>query len=522
MMKLTENRRIFLNVCATYARTLLNVACGLFSVRWVLAALGETDFGLYGVVGGLMVFAIFINELFSSAVTRFYALSLGRAKVAEDKMVALEDCRGWFSAALAVQTILPLCLVVVGYPIGEYAINHEWLNIPPDRVSSCVWVWRFSCISGFSTMIASPIWAMYMAKQNIAEMTGFYMAQTIIRTGFIYCMTLFSRDWLVLYASFICFLVLSVQVAYTTNAFLRFPECKIRIKEAFNPQRWRQLISFSGWRSFMGLGQIANGQGVAILVNRMFGANANASMSIANQLAGEAAALSGALQGAFSPAVTTAYGAGEYDKMRLLAFRVCRYSTLLMLLFAIPLSLELDEVLHLWLKNPPQYANKLCICMMLTLVLEKCSLGHTLAVNACGRVALYYFVHGMLKSSSVLVAWLFIVLNCGIKGVGVAMALSTGVVVMSDVLLARSRSGMRIGEWLWSVVRPILIVAGVTVLCGIPSTVLFPPSFIRVCVTTLCCLLAFLPTAFLMLEKVEKEKIILFIKDKIVNKGFGR
>ena len=52
---MTQNRRIFLNIVATYGRSLFALVCGLFISRWVLAALGKTDFGLYGVVGGMTV-----------------------------------------------------------------------------------------------------------------------------------------------------------------------------------------------------------------------------------------------------------------------------------------------------------------------------------------------------------------------------------------------------------------------------------------------------------------------------------
>ena len=51
---MTPNRRILLNIVAKYGRSLCALMCGLFISLWVLAALGKTDFGLYGVVGGMM------------------------------------------------------------------------------------------------------------------------------------------------------------------------------------------------------------------------------------------------------------------------------------------------------------------------------------------------------------------------------------------------------------------------------------------------------------------------------------
>ena len=115
---MTENRRIFWNIVATYGRSLYSLAVGLFTARWALNALGVTDYGLYGVVGGLTVFIGFLNGTLAGANARFYAISIGKARVAENKVAALEDSRKWFNTAFSIHTILPAILIAIGYPIG--------------------------------------------------------------------------------------------------------------------------------------------------------------------------------------------------------------------------------------------------------------------------------------------------------------------------------------------------------------------------------------------------------------------
>ena len=60
---MTPNRRIFLNIVATYGRSVFALFCGLFSSRWVLMSLGQEDYGFWGVVGGLVAFIGFITAL---------------------------------------------------------------------------------------------------------------------------------------------------------------------------------------------------------------------------------------------------------------------------------------------------------------------------------------------------------------------------------------------------------------------------------------------------------------------------
>ena len=116
-VSMTANKRIFLNVMATYGRSLFGLACGLFSARWVLEALGKEDFGLYGVVGALTIFISFLNMMLSGALGRYYAFSIGEAKKAADNGRAadgLENCRRWFNTALSIHTIVPVVLMLIG------------------------------------------------------------------------------------------------------------------------------------------------------------------------------------------------------------------------------------------------------------------------------------------------------------------------------------------------------------------------------------------------------------------------
>lgn len=192
---MTANKRIFLNVIATYGRSLFNIACGLFSVRWVLSALGHDNYGLFNVIGGLTVFIGFINVQLSSAIGRYFAVAIGEYNVAPDKGLAMKNSHEWFSVAVVMQTIIPLLLVFVGYPLGAYAISKGWVHVPASQLNDCIWLWRYACISCLMGMLSSPFVAMLLAKQNIAEMTLIGVGQTVVRTIFFYYMTEHGSAW---------------------------------------------------------------------------------------------------------------------------------------------------------------------------------------------------------------------------------------------------------------------------------------------------------------------------------------
>lgn len=442
---MTPNKRIFLNIVATYGRSLFALVCGLFTSRWVLEALGEVDYGLYGVVGGIAVFITLLNGILAVATGRYYAFAFGSAQKT-DFATGLEECRKWFSTSVLIHSAVPCFLLIVGYPIGVHAVEH-WLTIPAERLDDCVWVLRFVCVTAFVSMINAPFNAMYTAKQYIAELTVYSFVQTLLNACFVFYMFTHPGDWLRRYALWSMVLAVAPQVLICFRAMRVFPECKFRLAYAWNPGRMKHLGKFAFWQTIGGFGAIMRGQGIQILINKYFGPATNAAMTIAHSVSGHTQTLSAAMQGAFSPAIITACGAGDFSMMRKLAFRTCKFGMLLGLIFMLPLALELEGVLKLWLKNPPRHAEELCFCVLLAAIIDKSTTGHMLAVNANGKIAAYHAFLGGALISTLPVAWTFVAMGWGVASVGWAIVLGTAMCAWGRVWFARSLVGM--GGWHW-------------------------------------------------------------------------
>ena len=504
---MSPNRRIFLNIAATYGRSLYALVCGLFISRWVLAALGKTDFGLYGVVGGMTVFITFLNGLLSIATGRFYAFAEGQALKSASEGHAeagLDECRKWFSTAVLVHTVVPFILIILGYPLGMYAVEN-WLTIPLDRLDACRWVFRFVCISCFVGMINVPFQAMYTAKQYIAELTIYGIAATTANVFFMYFMVTHPGDWLARYALWMCLVSVVPQMIICLRATKVFPECQFRLSYAWNKGRVSELSSFAFWQAFGGLGAIFRGQGIQILVNKYFGPAYNASMSIANQVAAQSQTLSGAMQGAFAPAITTACGAGRYDEMRALAYRTCKFGMLLALIFVLPLALELRTVLNLWLVDPPPYTAELCWCILLMDIIDKSASGHMLAVAAKGKIAAYQTFLGGSLILTLPLAWFLVAKGFGFVSIGWAMVLTMMMCSWGRVWFARKLVGMSARYWLFKIMLPVGFVVGVVGAAGYLPHFVLTSGLPRIFVTTIVCEVLLLPLAwFVLLDSSER------------------
>lgn len=480
---MTENRRMFWNVIATYGRSLYSLALGLFTARWALNALGVSDYGLYGLVGGLTGFIEFFNWTLAAANSRFYAFSIGQARAAADKIAALEECRHWFNTALTIHTVIPVCLVAIGYPIGIWAVEH-FLTIPTDRVHDCVIVFRCVCLSCLIGMMNVPFRAMYTAKQYIAELTIYSYVSSTLNAFFLYYMITHPGVWLSRYALWTCFIFIVPRVIICVRAMCIFPECRIRGAYMFNRQRLKEVTSYASW-NFMGtICSILKNQGTSIVFNKFFGSHVNAAQQLGNSVDGHASTLSSALIGAFSPAITTAYGAGQFDRMRNLVFRSCKFGTLLALIFMVPLLAVMDDVLILWLENPPAYTAYLCSIALLSHLIGSATQGPTIAIAASGKIKEYNI--NILYLNILTLPLVLAVVFCGggVYSVGIVLLLMTALLGVRRIYYAKRFAGISRMLWVKRVFVPLAITVCVSYPLAIVPRVFMASGFGRVCLTT--------------------------------------
>ena len=474
-------------------------------------ALGEVDYGLMGVVGGLTAFISFFFGILSGAVGRFYAFAIGEASVNKNQEAGLERCRQWFSLAVTIHTVIPVALMAVGYPIGEWAVRN-FLTIPADRVEACVWVFRFVCISCFLGMVTVPFNAMYAAKQYIAELTIYSFVTSTLNVIFLYYMVTHPGVWLTRYAFWQLLLILAPQLIIAIRACSLFPECRFRRAYAWNWGMYKQMLAYTGWNIFGSLGYMLKGQGIAVLVNKYYGPAVNAAMNIANTVSGQTQTLSGAMQTAFTPAITTAAGTGDYVKVRSLAFRFCKFGMLLSLIFMLPLALELPEIMQLWLKNPPAYATGLCWMMLLIAFIDSHTLGLGVAIMAKGDIKWYQIVLGCFNLLALPFAWLFAANGGNVYTVAFGILIAWALLVYGRVLFARSLLGVSVRQWLKSVMVPVCSILVCSGAFAMLPHILMPQSFIRVVVTAMISMVTFVPLSWMIaLDETEK----YFVKDKI-------
>lgn len=468
--------------------------------------LGVDDFGVWSVVGGLTAFVSFFNGLFAGATARFFAYWSGEKEGGE--------LRDWFRTAVGVHLVLATVLVAVGYPVGAWVVAHG-LDIPEARTADALVAFRLVMVSCWVGMASVPFSAMYTARQNIAELSVYALAQSVAHFAALFYAVHHPGDWFVAYV--VCVVAINVipQLLIVGGVFRRYPVCRGFGHVTDFGRRFRELGVYAFWQTFGGLGLLARTQGLNVVLNRLDGTSANASFGVASQLNGQVQSLSAALQGAFTPVITSAYGAGEKDAARRYAFRACRLSLLMMLVFSVPLLLELDEVLRLWLVTPPRGASVLCLAVLGAAVVDKATAGHVIALNANGVLGGYQITVGTILFLSLPLAGGLYCAGFGLAGVGVALIAGSVAAGCGRAVFARRLVGMRVREWIKGTVLPVLLLTMLSTAAGSLPRLWILPGFGRICVTTVFSLIAFFPIAwFAVLTRDERNGVLHWLRRK--------
>jgi len=274
-----------------------------------------------------------------------------------------------------------------------------------------------------------------------------------------------------------------MQTATAVRASWLFHECRLTPSQWFNGQKTREVLHFAGWNLFGGLGWTLRESGSALLLNLKFGPQANAAFGIATQISNATNQLANALTGSFTPEMTTSEGRGERVRMLQLAQRMNKYGTLIVLLFALPLMLQMEFVLTLWLKAPPSHAVAFCRLVLLVFLIDRLTTGYMLAVAAHGKIAAYQAILGSILILTLPIAWGFLHFGAPPQAVYWASLITVAACSGGRVLWARKLFKVGARTWIGATLLPCLKVSGAAALLGFGSTHLPLTGFTQFIVT---------------------------------------
>lgn len=381
-----NNKRIAKNTLLLYFRMLLLMVVSLYTSRVTLAALGVEDYGIYNVVGGVVAMFSMLSGSLSAAISRFITFELGRG----DK----ERLKTVFSTSVNIQIGLAIIIMVLAEIGGVWFLNCK-MNIATERLLAANWVLQCSIITFMINLISVPYNAAIIAHERMSAFAYISILEAVLKLLVVYLLYVTLYDRLIVYAVLLCLVAIALRLIYGIYCKRNFEECTYHF--IYDKSILRSMTGFAGW-NFIGVASSAlRGQGVNIVINLFCGAAVNAARAISFQVNNAVNSFASNFMTAINPQITKSYASDNYGYMMQLIFQGARLSYYLLLFISLPLILEADTVLKLWLEEVPEHTT-LFVQLILVFGMEE-ALSNPLitAMLATGDIKKYQLTVGGLQ-----------------------------------------------------------------------------------------------------------------------------
>ena len=501
--------KIARNTLMLYVRMLVLMLVGLYTSRVVLGALGEDDFGVYNVVGGVVSMFTIISGALNSAVSRFITFEMGKGADAQLNKV--------YSTAVTIQLILAAVVVLLAEPLGLWFIDNK-MTIDPSRIPAARWVLHFSLLAFVINLMSVPQMASITAHEHMSAYAYIGILDGLLRLGVAFLILHSPIDRLIYYAALMAGVVLIVRMAYGLYCRMHFEECRYR--PVFDRPLIREMFSFAGW-NFIGVTSgVLRDHGGNILVNLFSGPAVNAARGVAVQLNGAVQGFVTNFMTAVNPQITKSYAAGEKEYMFSLVRRSSRMSFFLLFLIALPVIFNADYLLSIWLKEVPEHSSLFVQLFLIFALSESLSNPMITAMLATGNIRNYQLVVGGIQLLNLPVSYVCLRMGA-IPEVTVIVAIIISQICMWARLLMLSKAtGFPVLPFLEEVYFSVLF----KVVCGslvVPLIIeaVKPDGFTGFLVSaSVCVLWSMFVIMALGLQSDERRWMVNKIKDKFVRK----
>lgn len=504
-----NTKRIAKNTMMLYLRMILVMVVSIYMSRVVLKVLGVEDYGTYNVVAGAVAFLGFLNSAMSMATQRFFNVEIGKKEGG--------DLNSVFNMSMNIHVIIGFVVILLAETIGLWLVNYK-LNIPEGRMFAANCAYQCVVVSTFFSMIQVPYNSAIFAYEKMNIFAYLSIFEVSLKLGLTFLLYWIDADKLILYSILMLGVHVLVFFLYSGYVTKKLDGCKLHLM--WDKKRFKELSGFMGWNICGQIAQVFTNQGVNMVANVFYGVVLNAAMAITSQVNGAFTMFVYNFQTSFRPQIMKSYAAEQYAEMKSLVYRASKTSFFLLYCISMPILLNINLVLDVWLETVPEYSAIFCKLLIWSSYLEAISMPLVMAIFATGKNKYYQIFVSLFISLNLVLTWVFLKLGFAPEFIFYIKIVVSMLVIGVRLYFANKQAKIEVGEFFKQSIIPIVKVIVVTfpfyyfmsktiVNCGYLSMVLMTILFLAIIILSI---------SFLGLTSGERAFIIDSIKNKIFKK----
>ena len=457
---MNDNKKIVVNTGILYGKLVITTIIGLLSSRYILQSLGSSDYGLYSVVGGIVSFLNVVGVTMVSTSYRFLAVGLGSGDRVRLRQI--------YNSLTLIHWLLALFLFVLGEIVGVYYINN-YLVVAADKLPDARFVFHISLLTTVATVINVPASGLTIAKEKFMFTSAVEIIFAITRFVFVVFMMTYGGNRLRFYAIIMLGIRVLTMLLYQSYCFINDRDItRFRINKC--KEDYKEIAAFTGWSLLGASAYIGNTQGAAIIINRFFGTVLNAAYGIASQVNSYANTFVKGITQAAVPQIMKNYGAGNQERSLRLVYIICRISSLALLLLIVPMLAYTNDILVLWLGNPPEFAVEFVVFLLITLFISVLGSGFDSCIQSTGKIRNNEVAYAVICLSQLPIMYIAYKLGASPYFNVILLCGATLLQKLYQIYLLKKITTFNVATYLRECVLPVLLTL---------STTLFPIMIIR-------------------------------------------
>ena len=508
-MSNSKAQQIARNTGFLYFRMILVMVVTLYTSRVILRTLGFEDFGIYNVVGSIVTFLSFFQAALRNATFRYLAYELGRDN--QERMQQI------YSMAINTHLLLAIILFTL-MEIGGILFLNNKLVIADDRLFAANWAYQFSLLTFCIGIIRTPFESNIIAHERMDFYALTSIVEVILKLVIVYVLVVVLYDKLIVYAALTMLVTFLLSVWYCIYCKNHFPNC--RYKKYWDWTIFSEFACYSGWSLLVNGATITRTQCINIFFNMFLGVLANAAMGIANQVVGALNMFVTNFTQAFKPQIIKSWAAKDFDYFMKVVFSTSKITYFLLLWITIPVAVNIDYFLHVWLGKYPPMAPVFVLTILIYYLIDALQEPLVVSVHATGNLKFHQIMISMIVILIIPVAWLMLKAGCSGKNVLLMNAFANGLCAVCRVIYMRHLICLDVYSYFKKVLCPVMVVSMFAVPIPFYIARSQDPTWTNVIFTTIFSFVLTMSLCFLIGLDREEKKIIYSIP--LINRMWKR
>lgn len=394
--QISNNKKIAYNSVFVFCKLAFSSLVGLFTSRWVLASLGIEDYGIYNVVGSIVVFLNVINTSMITTTYRYIAFEIGKGEGGNVNAV--------FNRSLLMHIGLAIFILLVSESVGVFYVNN-YMKLPIDKIADANFVLQISILTTFISTISVPYQGLLTANERFSTTTIIAIIADIFKLLSTLWLTYYEGNALRMYSLLMLFMTCIYMFSYIVLCYKDYYET-IRWNLQREWAKYKEMISFSMWILLGAFSSICKNQGAQIIINYFWGTILNAAFAVANQVNHILQMFSNNISVAANPQITKSYSGGDYDRTINITCVISKVSAFILIIIGLPFFIETEFIFNLWLKEIPNYTVSFCKLMIILSLIDTLGAGIPALTQATGKIKIFQIVSSIWSLLNLPIAFL--------------------------------------------------------------------------------------------------------------------